>query len=89
VNLHVVGTLALGEEDELSNVLGVSVAKPHRARIVGQSELDLEFATIPAGLRRVVVWIDHEVVTAYATSAIIEPLLSRESRHLDEATDGS
>jgi hypothetical protein len=48
-----------------------------KARIVGQSELDLELATIPAGLRGVVVGIDHEDVTAYATAAVVEPLLFR------------
>ena len=64
VDLHVVGALGLGDGEEFGNVLGASVAESRGPWIVGQVELDLELAPIPAGLRGVVVGVDHEVLTA-------------------------
>ena len=59
VDLHVVGTLGLSNGEELGDVLGAAVAESHGSRIVRQVELDLELASVPAGLRGVVVRVDH------------------------------
>ena len=71
MDLHVVGAFGLGDGEEFSDVLGASVAEPHGARIVGHIELDLELASVPAGLRGVVVGVDHGVATAYATATAV------------------
>jgi len=66
VDLHIVDTLSFGHAENLGNVLGASVAEPHGPRIVGQVELNLELASVPACLRGIVVAVDHDV-TYYAS----------------------
>jgi len=61
VDLYVITALGFGDCEELSDVLGASVTKPNGTRIIGLIELNLELATVPACLRRVVVWMNHMV----------------------------
>ena len=70
VDLHVVGARGFGDGEKLGDVLGAAVAEPYGPRIVGQVELDLEIAPVPAGLRGVVVGVDHGVDAVYANRDI-------------------
>lgn len=59
IDLHVVRTFGFTARAQLGQVGVTAIAKADRSRMVRQVELNFELAVVPAGLRLVVVRMDH------------------------------
>ena len=59
MDFYVACALGLGDGVEFRDILGAPVTESHGPWIIGKDELDLEFTSVPACLRGVIVWVYH------------------------------